>query len=53
VPWLSRNTRKTYRLLTEAEWEYSARAGSTAPFSTGQTITAEQANFNGESTYGA
>ncbi len=41
----------TYRLLTEAEWEYVARAGTATPFSTGQTITTDQANFNGNGTY--
>jgi formylglycine-generating enzyme required for sulfatase activity len=51
VAWLSKKTGKTYRLLSEAEWEYAARAGTTTPFSTGPTITTDQANFNGNFTY--
>ena len=35
VEWLSRMTGKPYRLLSEAEWEYAARAGSTGKWSFG------------------
>jgi len=51
VAWLSRRTGAKYRLLSESEWEYAARAGTTTPFHTGEGITPDQANFDGGSTY--
>ncbi len=46
VRWLSAETGQEYRLLSESEWEYVARAGTTSLYSFGDTIRKDQANFN-------
>ena len=53
VTWLSQRTGNHYRLLSESEWEYVARAGTMEPFHTGATISADQANYDSSYTYGS
>jgi formylglycine-generating enzyme required for sulfatase activity len=48
---LNQRTGKVYRLLSESEWEYAAHAGTVSPFSTGNILGLDQANFDASASY--
>src|SRR6185295_5468689 len=46
IEWLRQKSGKPYRLLSEAEWEFAARGGTSTPYAAGETLAPAQANFD-------
>jgi len=47
IPWINKETGQNFRLPSESEWEYAARAGTTSNYSWGDKAKCSQAKYNG------